>query len=51
MKPLTKLVLAPHADDEILGVGGSMARWAGEGHSVHVAVVTRGRPPLYSDEE
>ena len=51
MKPLIKLVLAPHADDEILGVGGAMARWAGEGHSVHVAVVTRGRAPLYTDEE
>ena len=49
MKPSIKLVLAPHPDDEILGAGGSMARWVREGHVVHVAVVTRGRPPHYSD--
>jgi LmbE family N-acetylglucosaminyl deacetylase len=46
---VTKLVLAPHPDDEVLGAGGSMARWAREGHRVHVAVVTRGRPPLYPE--
>jgi LmbE family N-acetylglucosaminyl deacetylase len=51
MPPLTKLVLAPHPDDEVLGAGGAMARWAGEGHSVQVLVVTRGRPPLYTEEE
>jgi LmbE family N-acetylglucosaminyl deacetylase len=51
MRPLTKLVIAPHPDDEVLGVGGAMARWALEGHVVQVAVVTRGRPPLYSDVE
>jgi LmbE family N-acetylglucosaminyl deacetylase len=51
MRPLTKLVIAPHSDDEVLGTGGSMARWAREGHSVQVLVVTRGRPPLYSREE
>ncbi len=51
MQPLTKLVIAPHPDDEVLGVGGAMARWAGEGHSVQVLVVTRGRAPLYSEEE
>jgi LmbE family N-acetylglucosaminyl deacetylase len=46
-----KLIIAPHLDDEVLGVGGAMARWAQEGLQVHVAVVTRGRPPLYSDAE
>ena len=34
------LVIAPHADDETLGVGGTIARRATEGHEVHVAVVT-----------
>jgi LmbE family N-acetylglucosaminyl deacetylase len=48
---LIKLVLAPHSDDEVLGAGGAMARWAREGHTVHVAVVTRGRPPLYAEAE
>jgi len=40
------LVVAPHADDETLGVGGTIARRAAEGHEVHVAVVTgHGRDP------
>lgn len=48
--PLIKLVLAPHPDDEVLGAGGAIARWVREGHSVQVAVVTRGQPPLYPAE-
>ena len=51
MKPMVQLVLAPHPDDEVLGAGGAMARWAREGHSVQVAVVTRGRPPLYTAQQ
>jgi LmbE family N-acetylglucosaminyl deacetylase len=34
------LVVAPHADDETLGVGGTIARRAAAGDEVHVAVVT-----------
>ena len=34
------LVVAPHADDEVLGVGATMARYAAEGHDVIVAVMT-----------
>ena len=34
------LAIAPHADDETLGVGGTLARHASEGDEVHVAVVT-----------
>jgi LmbE family N-acetylglucosaminyl deacetylase len=34
------LVIAPHADDETLGVGGTIARRVAEGHDVHVAVIT-----------
>jgi LmbE family N-acetylglucosaminyl deacetylase len=34
------LVVAPHADDETLGAGGTMARHVSEGDEVHVAVVT-----------
>jgi len=43
------LVIAPHADDEVLGAGGAMARWAAEGHAVTVAIVTRGTAPLYTE--
>ena len=31
----TILVLAPHTDDGELGAGGSIARWADEGHDIH----------------
>jgi N-acetylglucosamine malate deacetylase 1 len=34
------LVIAPHADDETLGVGGTIARRIAEGDDVHVAIVT-----------
>jgi LmbE family N-acetylglucosaminyl deacetylase len=38
--PLRVLVVSPHADDETLGAGGVMARYAAEGHDVFVAVMT-----------
>lgn len=44
------LVIAPHPDDEILGVGGTMAKRAAEGHNVYVCVVTKGCEPLFSAE-
>src|SRR3989338_2245370 len=34
------LVLAPHPDDEILGCGGTIARFAREGKEVYVAILT-----------
>lgn len=36
------LVIAPHNDDEILGVGGTMAKLAKQGHEVIVCEVTAG---------
>lgn len=44
------LVIAPHADDEIIGPGGMIARRVSEGHEVFVCIVTRGIEPLFSDE-
>lgn len=41
------LVIATHADDEVLGCGGVMARHADTGDRVHVAVVTRGDPEVF----
>lgn len=43
------LVVAPHPDDEVLGVGGTIARLAGEGNDVTVTIVTKGWEPLFSD--
>ena len=44
------LVIAPHADDEVLGVGGTIVKRAGEGHEVIVCVVTKGCEPLFREE-
>lgn len=37
---MTVLVLAPHPDDEVLGVGGTMARLAAAGEDVQLSIVT-----------
>lgn len=37
---MTILVLAPHADDEVLGVGGTIARYSDAGEKIVVAVLT-----------
>ena len=36
------LIIAAHPDDEVLGCGGSMAKWAKEGHEVHVLILAEG---------
>lgn len=45
------LVFAPHADDEVLGCGGTMARYIDEGADVYVCVMTSGQPPVYDNSE
>jgi len=37
---MTILVFAPHADDEVLGVGGTIARHAADGENIILAVLT-----------
>lgn len=37
---MSVLVIAPHADDETLGMGGTIAKFAAQGKKVQVAVVT-----------
>jgi len=44
------LVIAPHPDDEVLGAGGTIARLGDLGVEVFAAVVTTGRPPMFSVE-
>lgn len=39
---MTVLVVVAHPDDEVLGAGGTIARHAGEGESVHVVMVADG---------
>lgn len=48
------LVVAPHADDEVLGMGGTIARLVDEGHDVTVGVLTghgAAPHPLWRPEE
>jgi N-acetylglucosamine malate deacetylase 1 len=44
------LVIAPHPDDEVLGCGGTIARLADDGCTVHVAIVTRGHAPRFAPD-
>ena len=44
------LVIAPHADDEVIGVGGTLSKRNNAGDEVYVCIVTRGYEPLYSDK-
>jgi LmbE family N-acetylglucosaminyl deacetylase len=44
------LVIATHADDEVLGCGGVMARHAAQGDELHLLIVTRGVPDLFPPE-
>ncbi len=45
------LVIAPHPDDEVLGVGGTIARFASDGAEVCVVVMTKGCPPDYPEDD
>ena len=44
------LVIAPHPDDEIIGVGGTIAKRAKAGDEVYVCVITKGGPPIFNPE-
>ena len=47
------LIIAPHADDEILGCGGTIARLCKEGKEVYILIMTNGSigaPELFSAE-
>jgi N-acetylglucosamine malate deacetylase 1 len=41
------LVIAPHPDDEVLGVGGTIARLTNAGTQVTVSIVTKGESPPF----
>ncbi len=45
------LVIAPHPDDEVLGLGGTLHRLAARGHDIVVAVVTKGWSPLFPPDQ
>ena len=45
------LVIAPHPDDETLGVGGTMAKFSQNGYEVRTLTVSGHLPPLYKRED
>lgn len=42
------LIFAPHPDDEVIGCGGTIARYVSNGDTVNVCIVTRGKPPIFN---
>jgi N-acetylglucosamine malate deacetylase 1 len=48
--PQKIVVIAPHPDDEVLGVGGTISKYAEAGVQVTVVTVAAHMPPLYSQE-
>lgn len=45
------LIFAPHPDDEVLGCGGVMAKYAAQNDNVYVCVATCGHPPIFDDSK
>jgi len=45
------IVVAPHPDDETLGVGGTISKLSSQGYEVHVLIVSGHLPPLYKTED
>jgi N-acetylglucosamine malate deacetylase 1 len=45
------LIIAPHPDDECLGLGGTIAKFIQEGHDVHLLIVSGHLPPLYERKD
>jgi len=48
---MSVLCIVAHPDDEVLGVGGTLARHATEGEDVHVCILSDGVTSRYDDEE
>jgi N-acetylglucosamine malate deacetylase 1 len=45
------MIIAPHPDDETLGVGGTIAKYSAMGAEIFVLIVSGHLPPLYSLED
>ena len=50
IKPNNIVVIAPHPDDEVLGLGGTISKFCDEGVDVSVLIVSGHLPPLYDQE-
>lgn len=43
------LVIAPHRDDEVIGVGGTIAKYVANGDDVYICAITHGEEPLFHE--
>lgn len=43
------LIIAAHPDDEVLGMGGTIAKYASQGHQIALLIVTNGSTTQYED--
>jgi len=48
--PKTVVVLSPHPDDDVIGMGGTIARLGEHGHRVHIAYQTSGHHGVHDDD-
>jgi LmbE family N-acetylglucosaminyl deacetylase len=44
------LVIAPHPDDEVLGCGGTIAKFSSEGHEIALCIVTKAYAPEWTEK-
>jgi LmbE family N-acetylglucosaminyl deacetylase len=44
------LILAPHPDDDVLGCGGTIRKYAERGDVVNLCIVTKAYQPQWSEE-
>ena len=47
----TILVIAPHPDDETMGAGGTMIKYASAGYKIELLTVSGHLPPLYTEDD
>ena len=48
------LILSPHADDEVLGCGGSISKYSKKGYEINVLILTnanKGAPDVFSEKD
>ncbi len=48
--PKRIVLFSPHPDDDVISMGGTLTRLAGQGHDVHVAYQTSGNIAVFDDD-